>query len=238
MREGSIFPSFFGSTSAKYFAFFLGNISLSIYRVLLFNIGQSCLTIKEGNRMKKLVSLAGILNRLSLALVLIVIVGGFSTAWANNLDPWTAVGSAGTVDEADTSIVSLNERFASIAVTAQLPATLDIRYNVVAVDGLLQNSDAIRLRARFQDNGADARIILRLKEYNINTGSTTTRLTFDSDVLPADDIFQVGSVNSVCFEGNFFDFFNNAYSIDAEILKTGAGGKARLAIIEIGTIVC
>jgi hypothetical protein len=66
-----------------------------------------------------LVSLAGILNRLSSALILIATMGGFSTAWANNFDPWTTVGSAGTVDEADTSIVSLNDRFASTAVVSK-----------------------------------------------------------------------------------------------------------------------
>jgi hypothetical protein len=102
----------------------------------------------------------------------------------------------------------------------------------------LQSSDAVNLQVRFRDNGANARVIVHLRQYNLNTGVITTPLTLDSNAFPAAASSQVQRVNSTCFAGNFFDFQNNAYFIEAQLIKSAAGGDPVLAIIRIGTLVC
>ncbi|MBI5740974.1 MAG: hypothetical protein HZA16_09650 [Nitrospirae bacterium] len=170
----------------------------------------------------------------ALVLVLIITVANAS---AMNSEPWTTVGSSGTVDEADMGMVSLNGGIASILSTAVSTSVLNIRYNVVAVDGLLNNLNGTVLTARFLDNGSGARVILRLKKYDFDTGITSTLLTLDSNSFSSSPSYQVQSVGG-CSSGITFDFYNNAYFIDAEIQKTATGGSAGLAIISIGHILC
>src|SRR5215475_752170 len=79
--------------------------------------------------------------------------------------PWTSVGSAGTVDESDTGIVVFNQGIAAISAAAAVGASLDIRYDVVAVDGVF-GGDGLGMTARFRDAGVAERVILRLKSYS------------------------------------------------------------------------
>jgi hypothetical protein len=53
LKNGDLGREILPKKNAKYFAFFLGKIYLPIYRVLLFNIGQSCLTMKEEEQNEK-----------------------------------------------------------------------------------------------------------------------------------------------------------------------------------------
>src|SRR5688500_15293389 len=70
----------------------------------------------------------------SVVLALATIATGTAiTVFANDTKkPWTTVGSAGTVDEEDLSIFNTKDRNISLN-APQLPATLDVRYNIVAV---------------------------------------------------------------------------------------------------------
>lgn len=133
-------------------------------------------------------------------------------------DPWTTVGSAGTVDEADTNVVDLNGALAQVKPGGQASAVVDIRYNVVS-EGGIYGGDGYLLTARFRDNGTFSRVILYLKEYNLLTGTTTTRMTLDSNAFPASNSYQTQSVG-VCSPAWSFDFFNKAYFIEAQIQKT------------------
>jgi hypothetical protein len=143
---------------------------------------------------------------------------------------WTTVGSAGTVDEADTSISSMSGGQLLVSGAAALPANLDIRYNVVAVDGLYE--DCIKMAVRFKDNGANSRVIVRLKQYGLETGTTTTMLTLDSNTFGSDALYQLQSV-ATCNKS--FNFGENAYFIEATLKKTGAKGAPGLAVIKIYT---
>ena len=180
------------------------------------------------------VSPKSILPMLSILLVAMTTTG-LSTAWAQT-DPWTTVGSAGTVDEADTGIVLLGSPNAgSVTMPAAATGTLNVRYNVVAVDGAL-GGDNYALTARFRDNGANGRVIVRLKRYNLNTGVVTTLLTLDSNAFVGLDSFQTRTVTSAC--GTSLDFFNNAYFMDVEIIKTAAAGTPALGSIKLGLSLC
>jgi hypothetical protein len=149
---------------------------------------------------------------------------------------WTTVGSAGTVDEADTSIVVLDLNNVTIR-PALSNATLNIRYNIVATEGLF-GGDRIGMGVRYTDNGANARVVVRLKEVNLQTGATTLRMTFDSNAFPQAAGAQTQFVNTPCSSGSFFDFTANAYYLDVEITKTGASGTPGLGAISICISLC
>jgi len=141
---------------------------------------------------------------------------------------WTTVGSAGTVDEADTSICTMTGGVLAVSGAAALPANLDIRYNVVAVDGLYE--DCIKMAVRFKDNGDNSRVIVRLKQYGLATGTTSTMLTLDSNNFGSDALYQLQSV-ATCNKS--FNFGENAYFVEATLTKSAAGGAPGLAVIKI-----
>jgi hypothetical protein len=87
------------------------------------------------------------------------------------------------LDEADPGIAVFSQGIASISGAAAVGASLEIRHNVVAVDGV-SGGDGLALGARFRDAGAAERIILRLKRYSFMSGVTQTLLTLASNTFP------------------------------------------------------
>ena len=154
-----------------------------------------------------------------------------------HIQDWTTIAAAGTVDEADTSIVNFNTYIAQILPTAPLPANLDIRYNVVAVDGLFAGGDGYRLTVRFRDNGSAARVVVRLKRYNFDTGTLSTLMTLNSNSWPASTATQTRSV-AVCSPSWGFDFQTYAYFVETTVTKSATGGNPALAAIKIGPAIC
>lgn len=172
-----------------------------------------------------------------LAVVLIGTLGLGTSAKADDSRPWTTAGSAGTVDEADLAIVSLSGPYATHAAAAPVISTVDIRYNVVDLDGL-HGWDRYLLKVRFLDNGAAARVIVRLKEYSLVNGNLITRMTFDSNAFAGNAAYQTQSVSSACWPGWSFNFDQNVYFLEVEIQRTGAGGAAGVAAIQIIGSLC
>jgi hypothetical protein len=149
----------------------------------------------------------------------LVVAAGASSAAAQPAAPWTSVGSAGTVDEADLPMVQLGTPVSgAVSIRPVLRGAARIRYNVVAVGGILE--DALALRARYLDGNDGQRVFLELKEYNLSTGVTTTLLTLDSDDFPPSPTFQVQSVGDSCHPPfTTLNFGDNAYFVDAVLSR-------------------
>lgn len=154
------------------------------------------------------------------------------------IELWTTVASAGTVDEADASMVNLSGTNANIRSVAPAPAALDIRYNVVPVDGLYFGGSSHVITARFKDNGAAAQVIVRLKRHNLNTGTVSTLLTLDSNTWPSNTLYQKQSMSTGCPPGWTFDFLTYAYFVEVTITKSAAGGDPGLSAIQLGNSEC
>ncbi|UFP94837.1 hypothetical protein [Gloeobacter morelensis] len=147
--------------------------------------------------------------------------------------PWTAAGSTGVADEEDLQLVSANEGRIEVAGSVAGPATLNLRYNIVALDELvnLDNTSYTRLTARFRDNGNNARVELRLKSYNLATGVTSTLANFDSNAHPANSNYQQ---QGLCIPPATLDFSQNVYFIDALLTKSSSSGTPSLGAIKFG----
>lgn len=177
------------------------------------------------------------------------IVGGAEVAKADFLEPWTTIAAAGTVDEADTSIVlfgtggfsytGMRNSSVTIKSDATLPANLDLRYNVVSVDGLFvrtadEYGHEFYLNVAYEDNGSSARVLVRLRRLNIATGALTTLLTFDSNNYAQSATYQTQDVRtSACATSWEFDFNHYAYYCEAAITKSASTGSAILHAIQI-----
>jgi hypothetical protein len=120
--------------------------------------------------------------------------------------PWTRVGASGTAVSGQTDPTG------HIAYLASTSTSAVIIYNVVAVDGLQATSGTLPthpvMKARFRDNGANNRIIFRLKRMDLNSGAVSTVLTLDSDNFAGSSGFQTREVG--CGNSFTFDFSNHA----------------------------
>jgi hypothetical protein len=166
---------------------------------------------------------------------------------------WTTVGSAGTLDEKsvgkvffDHSIVQMGQ-LAGPATTiskAGLVATQTdsavIRYNVTAVDSFFvrrscspDNSQDVRLKLRYLAAGPGARVLAKLIELDLATGTEKALMTFDSSDpnFPRSDKYQVQST-FVCGRPWNFDFEKKAYYIEAA-LTAGNGITVSAAGIQM-----
>jgi len=151
---------------------------------------------------------------------------------------WTTVGSAGTLDEKsvgkvffDQSKVQMGQLPGPTNPNPSLVSTTDsavIRYNVTAVDSFFVprvcrtnttlNSLDVRLTLRYLASGSGARVIAKLIEVDLATGTQKPLLTFDSTGpgLSLSDNYQVQSI-SVCGRPWTFDFQKKAYYIEATL---------------------
>jgi hypothetical protein len=145
---------------------------------------------------------------------------------------WTTIGAAGIVDEADQGMEVFRDGW--VTMREDMTGTLNLRYNVTAVEGLFGGEGA-ELGVRFRDNGAKAQVVVRLLRYSLETGDTTTLLTLDSDDFSARAEFQLRTVVDC---GLRFNFFPYAYFMDIELRKTAATGRPVLGIIQLASVIC
>lgn len=160
---------------------------------------------------------------------------------------WTTAGSAGTVDESSLGNVELNPY-----ITSSLPlliidssvagvkksvtkATVNIYYNVVAVEGVFGGQDNKKdLTVRFVDNGMNSQVIVKLKRKDIFTGTITDLATLDSNStgFTASTSPQTQAVGFNLNEPEL-NFAKNIYYIEVSLIKTGVTGDPRIHAIQI-----
>jgi len=143
--------------------------------------------------------------------------------------PWTTIGSAGG-EHLGTFTYQNGIAFLSS------PSGI-IRYNVVAVDGLLELGGGvphIRMAARFRDPDAASRVTVTLRRTRLADGFTANvaGVSLDSNNFPAGNNFQTR--NTVCASTQAFDFINYVYYV--EVVMTRAPGAIAPAIeaIQVG----
>lgn len=145
---------------------------------------------------------------------------------------FSVVGSGGVVDDADAAEVTTNGAILQMTGTAPNPTTSVIRYPVYAVNNLAAAYNTVALSVRFRDNGSGAQVLVKLKEFDIGTGTETTRLTFDSNDSGNNNSFQTDSVTDDDSDWDF-DFVEKAYFLEVTLKKTGNGGKPAVAAMQL-----
>jgi hypothetical protein len=150
---------------------------------------------------------------------------------------WTMGESTGTVDEADLNLVTLTDNTAAIS-SAVPNATGNIRYNVVAVDGVFGGDRNTKsLTVRFADNGGNARVLVHLRRVHMDSGVLTTLATLDSNEYPASIVAQTQYELFNCGDPEF-DFENHIYYVEAQLIKTGSSGTPLIRSIHICPSLC
>ena len=93
-----------------------------------------------------------------------------------------------------------------------------IRYNIVAVEGLFQSGDNIRMKVRFLDTGNDSQLRLKLIEFNPQSGVATTQMAFDSNLYTASSSYQEQELLTSSWTE--FDFSQYVYYIEATMTRS------------------
>ncbi len=141
---------------------------------------------------------------------------------------WTHTGSTGTVDPADLGLTNLD--FEVITNVGPAAGTIDVRYNVVAVDGLETPPMSPRdfaLFIRYRDHGSQSQVVARLYQTSIETGERTLIKEFDSnfdeegEARPQLAALQMQRIN-VCHRE--FDFTRNTYYVGVQLIRKTTNG--------------
>ena len=143
---------------------------------------------------------------------------------------WSTVATAGELDPGSLDTAEFAGSTAQIKGSAPFSTRVTIRYRIAPVDGLFfLQCKALKVRFR-DDGGGDVQAHLKVLE--VNTGITSTVVSFDSSSLPAASGFRTELSSCV---NHSFDFNRNAYWLEAFITKTSeiASGKPALQAIQI-----
>ena len=157
-------------------------------------------------------------------------------ASASGFEPWTSVGSTGVVDDGDLNDVYQSLSRAGIKWSTPGGTSAYIRYNVTAIDGLVNKLDGYRLGMRFRDNG-NGRVYARLIEHNKDTGAHFVRMWLDSNTFPAAAGFQYRS-KVTCWPAWSFNFSRNAYYIEVYLRKDTTDGLADVSQLRLEPVLC
>ena len=174
---------------------------------------------------------------LALALPLLAVYAGRSEAQVIGDQPWTTVGAAGTVGPGDTDDVNyFTGGWMNLATGA---TSAYIRYNVVAVDGLVATAGHLPtrtlMRVKFIDPGETAHLTVTLKEFDLENGlgSAVHRMSFDSDDYAPSNGFQTRDL--LCEAAAFdFDFVHKGYFLEVRLSRPAGGSNPGLALIQLG----
>lgn len=177
---------------------------------------------------------SGTYKLIACAVGVLLIVGGAPGALASG-SPWMTVGSAGTVDEGSIDLVNVYSGIATISAAAPSATSVTLRYNIVSSPDLEDGGVNVKLKVRFRDNGADAKVEVRLRRYNINNGGGSIMLTFNSDDMPASGGYQTGVVHDGC-SGPGFDFDNYAYYLEVVLTRDSAAGLPAFSIAQVSDL--
>ena len=143
--------------------------------------------------------------------------------------PWTTIGSAGA---AHLGTFTYQNGIAFLSSSSGV-----IRYNVVAVDGLLEGGvlpTYIRLTARFRDPDAASRVTVNFRRTRISDGSTANvaGVLIDSNNYAPSAGFQTR--NTVCASLESFDFVNYVYYVEVTLTRAVGAIAPGIEVIQIG----
>jgi hypothetical protein len=164
---------------------------------------------------------------------------------------WTTVGSAGTLNQTDLAKVSLHQSIIQLgtdivvtAATGQAATAAPrvggifpmmeavARYNITPVEGVFFPSTGrfrYGLNIRFR-----GRITAKLMQVNINDGTETQLILFNSNQFPPSLGFQTGLVQTAQ-DSQPLDFVNNAFYVEATLAipTIVLGEVAAISIIKL-----
>ncbi len=193
------------------------------------------------------------------ALCFVLLAFGAQAQTVNTGENWTTIGSDGTVDEGSSGkvffdlskvqkgrvVVAPPVGSAKRALITPQTDSAVIRYNVTPVDTFFVSlscqpgaSGHVQLKVRYLAAGRAARVVAKLIEVDVASGSEKTLLTFDSRPFPLSNNYQVQAA-SICGRPWTFDFERKAYYIEATLTNSSllAGSAAGIQTITIDNFV-
>jgi hypothetical protein len=174
----------------------------------------------------------------------VILLTGILAVAVLHANGWTAAASTGVIDEADLNRIILNnDGSASIASTVT-SATAKLRFNITDISGVEpngdpQSTDIPSMEIAYRDNGAGARVFVKVKRIHIGLsvaggqlGTVDELAIMDSDTRPASSGWQTMSstmrrVDSLCCRTGL-RFPDYAYVVEVQLIKSTSTGNPGL----------
>lgn len=157
---------------------------------------------------------------------------------------WSAAGNTGEVDSNHQAFYQTNGT-GSVQVKSNATGTVFIRYNVSGIPRVFRDphdpdddgpDQRIQLMARLRDTGPGARVVVRLRELNLDTGALRTLALVDSDTRYA-TVGQPEYMSEYAYlsvdEDFQFDYWHHAYYIEAQLTKTTTSANPGLMAVQV-----
>ena len=135
-----------------------------------------------------------------------------------NLTGWTTSGANGATEDESNPVRPTYTNFTASANPGSPAGTYILRYNIPAT-GNLTTTGALntRLKVRFRDDGANARVIVNVIRAGIFGGVGSLGTVFDSDTYTPGSGFQL---QEILMPAITFDFTQNIYWLEVTMIKT------------------
>jgi hypothetical protein len=157
---------------------------------------------------------------------------------------WTAVAHTAAVDSADRDVYQTNST-GSVAIRSGVSTgNVLLRFSVTGIPAVLRDpydpeddgpDQRIQLAARLRDTGAGARVVVRLRRLELESGAINTLATIDSDTAwstGTPEYFLEFAYLNVPSDFQF-DYWHYAYWVEAELSKTTAAANPGLMSVQI-----
>jgi hypothetical protein len=163
---------------------------------------------------------------LHLVLPLVVLaLPSTSRAQIIGLEPWTAIAASGTPNPDDADSLQYHDGWWLEPIGDDTSITL--RYNITAVDGLVDSTGAVLTRpaitVKFRDGGPTNTVSVSLRRMPFGTtlGFGENLLTMNSNNYPPDDYFQTQTYTLPCDREPLpFDFSKYTYFLYVTLSRT------------------
>jgi hypothetical protein len=182
--------------------------------------------------------------RIRLFVVVLTCVAGAAVLGAQ----WTAVASAGTIDEGDLGKIVLNNDGSAEIRSTISSTSAKVRFNVVALPALEPAVDpdavigGLVFSMRFRDNGTGARVIATLKRVTLAGFSpempqaTDVIATIDSDIEPPGNTWQTAFARraTCCLRGSDgLRFLDWGYIVEVQMIKHDSTGNPGIMGVQL-----
>ena len=167
---------------------------------------------------------------LAVGLVAAMCVFAGSPALADANKSQTVAGATGTVDESDRGDVEFIGGRVRIKPSKDT-ATAVIRYDVDFSDLDPLPLDVAILLIRYRDNGDDARVIAKLKRYNVLTGDTETLISFDSNTRAQERGYRYENFENHSPSASHSTVY--AYWVEVKLIKNSAAGRPEFGAVRV-----
>src|SRR5205814_10152431 len=106
-----------------------------------------------------------------------------------------------------------------------------LRYHLPTLNCLSPNDYRWCFKVRYRDTGYGSQVVVRLVEYDLETGESTTRASFDSDSQGYESSYGF-LTRYICFPPWYWNCYHKCYYLECELVKRNCCDIPGIGVIQ------